>query len=145
MAELLVVRSKIKEATKLNVAGDVPEALSKRVEQLVRDAERRAKEMKQATEDYGERMGAMIHSTNYAGPLDVNNFRYRAPNIAGKSNEKGIYTHSPSDPTNYGKRKFAVLYKDKPGNSVAGKQDTESNFSEVFIPERAVEDIFEIK
>lgn len=42
MAELLVVRSKVKECTKCNVAGDFPEALSKRVEQLVKDAERRA-------------------------------------------------------------------------------------------------------
>ena len=108
-------------------------------------AERRAKEMNQATKDYGERMGAMIHSTDYAGPLDVNNFNYRSPNIAGKSNELGIFTHSPTDPTNYGKRKFAVLYKDKPGNYVAGKQDTESGVSEVFIPKRAVEDIYELK
>jgi hypothetical protein len=105
---------------------------------------KRAEIMKQATEDYGERMGATIHSTNYAGPLDVNNFRYKRPNIPGKSNEFGIFTHSPMDPTDYGKRKFAVLYKDKPGNYVAGKQDTESDFSEIFIPERAVEDIFEI-
>jgi len=105
---------------------------------------KRAEIMKQATEDYGERMGATIHSTNYAGPLDVNNFRYRKPNIPGKSNEPGIFTHSPTDPTDYGKRKFAVLYKDKPGNYVASKQDTESDFSEIFIPERAVEDIFEI-
>ena len=107
--------------------------------------ERRAKEMKQATKDYGERMGAMIHSTDYDGPLDVNNFEFRAPNIAGKSNELGIFTHSPTDPTNYGRRKFAVLYKDKPGNYVAGKQDTESGVSEVFIPKRAVEDIYELK
>ncbi|MDP4012795.1 MAG: DUF1931 domain-containing protein [Candidatus Nanoarchaeia archaeon] len=49
MAELLVVRSKIKETTKLNVAGDVPEALSKRVEALIRDAERRAKENGRST------------------------------------------------------------------------------------------------
>jgi hypothetical protein len=89
-------------------------------------------------------MGATIHSTNYAGPLDVNNFRYRASSIPGKGNEPGVFTHSPTDPTDYGKRKFAVLYKDKPGNYVAGKQDTESDFSEIFIPERAVEDIFEI-
>lgn len=107
--------------------------------------EKRKKIMKEANEDYGERMGVTIHSTNYAGPLNVSNFRYKKPNIPGKSNEYGIFTHSPLDPSDYGRRKFAVLYKDKPGNYVAGKQDTESDFSEIFIPERAVEDIFEIE
>ena len=107
-------------------------------------AAKRAEIMKQATEDYGERMGVTVHSTNFAGPLGINNFRWKKPNIPGKSNEPGIFTHSPLDPTEYGQRKFAVLYKDKPGNFVAGKQDTESGFSEIFIPERAVEDIFEI-
>ena len=107
-------------------------------------AAKRAEIMKQATEDYGERMGVTVHSTNFAGPLGINNFRWRKPNIPGKSNEPGIFTHSPLDPTEYGQRKFAVLYKAKPGNFVAGKQDTESGFSEIFIPERAVEDIFEI-
>ena len=106
--------------------------------------EKRKKIMKEANEDYGERMGVTIHSTNYAGPLHVGNFKFRKPNIPGKGNEPGIFTHSPLDPSDYGKRKFAVLYKDKPGNYVAGKQDTESDFSEIFIPERAVEDIFEI-
>ena len=41
MAELLVVRSKIKEAVKANVAGDVAEALSKKVEGILKDAEAR--------------------------------------------------------------------------------------------------------
>jgi len=41
MAELLVVRSKIKEATKCNVAGDVAEALSKKVEEIIKAAEKR--------------------------------------------------------------------------------------------------------
>lgn len=43
MAELLVVRSKIKEQTKLNVAGDFADALSSKVATLVKDAETRAK------------------------------------------------------------------------------------------------------
>ena len=43
MAELLVVRSKIKENTQLNVAGDFADALSDRVKQLIKEAERRAK------------------------------------------------------------------------------------------------------
>ena len=43
MAELLVVRSKIKENTQLNVDGDFADALSQRVAQLIREAERRAK------------------------------------------------------------------------------------------------------
>lgn len=41
MAELLVVRSKIKDATKCNVAGDVAEALSKKVEEIIKAAEKR--------------------------------------------------------------------------------------------------------
>ncbi len=44
MAELLVVRSKIKEATQLNVAGDVPEALSESVREIIKVAEKRAKD-----------------------------------------------------------------------------------------------------
>lgn len=43
MADLLVVRSKIKENTQLNVAGDFADALSARVKDLIREAERRAK------------------------------------------------------------------------------------------------------
>ncbi len=42
MADLLVVRSKIKENTKLNVAGDFADALSQKVGQLIKEAERRA-------------------------------------------------------------------------------------------------------
>lgn len=42
MAELLVVRSKIKEQTKLNVAGDFADALSKKVAQIIKEAEVRA-------------------------------------------------------------------------------------------------------
>jgi len=44
MAELLVVRSKIKDHTSLNVSGDFADALSKKVEMMVKDAEMRAKE-----------------------------------------------------------------------------------------------------
>ena len=45
MAELLVVRSKIKDVVKdCNVAGDFAEALSEKVEQLIKDACRRAKD-----------------------------------------------------------------------------------------------------
>ncbi len=45
MAELFVVRSKIKEAAEgLNVSGDFAVALSARVEALIKDAVRRAKE-----------------------------------------------------------------------------------------------------
>ena len=45
MAELLVVRSKIKDFAKnMNVAGDFAEALSQRVEQLVKEACKRASE-----------------------------------------------------------------------------------------------------
>lgn len=50
MAELLVVRSKIKDAAKgMNVAGDFADALSKRVEELVKEASRRAKENNRKT------------------------------------------------------------------------------------------------
>ncbi len=42
MAELLVVRSKIKECTKCNVAGDVADALSDKVKDIVKMAEKRA-------------------------------------------------------------------------------------------------------
>ena len=50
MADLLVVRSKIKDTAKnMNVAGDFAEELSKRVEVLVKDAMRRAKENGRAT------------------------------------------------------------------------------------------------
>lgn len=41
MAELLVVRSKIKEQTKMNVAGDFADALSAKVAELVKEAEKR--------------------------------------------------------------------------------------------------------
>jgi histone H3/H4 len=43
MAELLVVRSKIKEQTQMNVAGDFADALSQRVGLMIKEAERRAK------------------------------------------------------------------------------------------------------
>lgn len=43
MAEMLVVRSKIKEVTELNVSGDFVDALSTKVMSLVKDAEGRAK------------------------------------------------------------------------------------------------------
>ena len=43
MAELLVVRSKIKDYTKnMNVAGDLAEGLSAKVEQLIKEACKRA-------------------------------------------------------------------------------------------------------
>ena len=43
MAELLVVRSKIKDVVKnMNVAGDLAEGLSNKVEQLIKDACKRA-------------------------------------------------------------------------------------------------------
>ncbi len=43
MAELLVVRSKIKDVVKnMNVAGDLAEGLSDKVEQLIKDACKRA-------------------------------------------------------------------------------------------------------
>ena len=43
MAELLVVRSKIKDATDCNVAGDFADALSVKVAELVKAAEARCK------------------------------------------------------------------------------------------------------
>ncbi len=43
MSDLLVVRSKIKECTKCNVAGDVAEALSEHVKGIIKEAEERAK------------------------------------------------------------------------------------------------------
>ena len=49
MAELLVVRSKVKEMTKLNVASDFADALSKEVERLLKRAEERAKANKRST------------------------------------------------------------------------------------------------
>ena len=50
MAELVVVRSKIKERAKgMNVAGDFAEALSKRVDGLIVDACRRAKDNGRST------------------------------------------------------------------------------------------------
>ena len=50
MAELLVVRSKIKEEAKgMNVSGDFADALSEKVSQLVAEAVRRAKENKRST------------------------------------------------------------------------------------------------
>lgn len=50
MAELLVVRSKIKEQAKgMNVSGDFADALSDRVGQLIAEAVRRAKENKRST------------------------------------------------------------------------------------------------
>lgn len=43
MAELLVVRSKIKDVAKgMNVAGDFADALSVKVEQLIKEASKRA-------------------------------------------------------------------------------------------------------
>ncbi len=44
MSELFVVRSKIKDATKLNVASDFADALSKVVEAKIKRAEERATE-----------------------------------------------------------------------------------------------------
>ncbi len=50
MADLLVVRSKIKEYAKgMNVSGDFADALSKKVEQLIADAARRAKDNNRST------------------------------------------------------------------------------------------------
>jgi histone H3/H4 len=49
LGELLVVRSKIKEMTKLNVASDFADALSKEVERLLKRAEERAKANKRST------------------------------------------------------------------------------------------------
>ena len=42
MADLLVVRSKIKDCTKCNVSGDFADALSKKVEEMIKEAEKRA-------------------------------------------------------------------------------------------------------
>ena len=39
---MLIVKAKIKEATKLHVAGDFAEALDKKVEGLIKEAERKA-------------------------------------------------------------------------------------------------------
>ena len=44
MSELLVVRSKLKECTDCNVAGDVADALSDKVKDMIKIAEKRAKE-----------------------------------------------------------------------------------------------------
>jgi histone H3/H4 len=50
MAEMLVVRSKIKETAKgMNVAGDFAESLNERVRVLVKEACRRAKENGRST------------------------------------------------------------------------------------------------
>jgi len=50
MAELLVVRSKIKDAAKgMNVAGNFADSLSEKVAVLIKDACRRAKENGRAT------------------------------------------------------------------------------------------------
>jgi len=50
MAELLVVRSKIKEYAKgMNVSGDFAEALSGKVERLIQEAVTRAKANKRST------------------------------------------------------------------------------------------------
>ena len=50
MADLLVVKSKIKDVVKnMNVAGDFAEGLSARVADLIKDAARRAKENGRAT------------------------------------------------------------------------------------------------
>jgi len=43
MADLLVVRSKIKDCTDLNVSGDFADALSEKVRGLIGEAEKRAK------------------------------------------------------------------------------------------------------
>tara|TARA_Y100000310_G_scaffold302635_1_gene340138 strand:- start:3209 stop:3379 length:171 start_codon:yes stop_codon:yes gene_type:complete len=50
MAEMLVVRSKIKNFSEgCNVGSDFAEALSKKVEELIKDAVRRAKDNKRNT------------------------------------------------------------------------------------------------
>jgi len=50
MSELLVVRSKIKDVAKdMNVAGDFADTLSEKVEVLIKDAMRRAKDNKRST------------------------------------------------------------------------------------------------
>ena len=45
----LVVKSKIKETVKLRVSGSVAEALNKKVEQILKDAEARAVANKRGT------------------------------------------------------------------------------------------------
>lgn len=49
MTELLVVRTKIKDYTKCNVAGDFADALSKKVEAMIKEAEKRAEANKRRT------------------------------------------------------------------------------------------------
>ncbi len=44
MSDLLVVRSKLKECTDCNVAGDVADALTDKVKAMMKEAEKRAKE-----------------------------------------------------------------------------------------------------
>ena len=41
MAELLIVRSKVKDSTKFNVGSDFVDALSAKVEAIIKDAEKR--------------------------------------------------------------------------------------------------------
>lgn len=43
MSDMLVVRSKIKSATELNVSSDFADALSKKVEEMIKTAEAKAK------------------------------------------------------------------------------------------------------
>ena len=50
MGELVVVRSKIKDVAKgMNVSGDFADALSEKVEMLIKEAVRRSKENKRST------------------------------------------------------------------------------------------------
>ena len=49
MSDLLVVRSKIKECTTCNVSGDFADALSKKVQAMIKEAERRAKDNNRST------------------------------------------------------------------------------------------------
>jgi histone H3/H4 len=49
MSDLLVVRSKIKECTSCNVSGEFADSLSKEVERLIKNAERRAKANNRST------------------------------------------------------------------------------------------------
>ncbi|MBS3117617.1 DUF1931 domain-containing protein [Candidatus Woesearchaeota archaeon] len=49
MADLLVVRSKVKESTKFNVSDEFVVALSDKVRQLIKDAEFRSKENNRST------------------------------------------------------------------------------------------------
>lgn len=51
MSELLVVRSKLKEAVPkgTRIAGDVPEALSKKIEEILKGAAERAENNKRKT------------------------------------------------------------------------------------------------